>query len=676
MRARVSVPEVTMPAQPAEADGMLDDPGQAVTAPPGAGSRRGGVQSVLVRIGESAFGLLFAALLLLILVSIIGRNVGHGLPWWLDAAQLLFVYLALIGGVVSYGSGDAISFTEVLRRLPEPIRQLAEGLSVGAVLGLSALECYAATQATVAVQGQVSTTASIPSVLYSAPFAVAFLLWALIALVHALRVVRGVLPGIGLLVGLVIVGVPSLPSIAAGGGLETTQSLGYAFLFMLLLLLAGTPLSFVLLAGAYLTNALTAFSSQELPIDLVSATGDVLLLAIPFFIFVGYLLTDGTLSRPLTRFFDALVGHLPGGKNLVALISMFVFSGISGSKIADVAAVSVSLRGILDDEPEDDDRRIEAARIKAEALEAGHGDRSTGGRPGERTGLLCGAAVAGETIPPSLVLLVLGSVTSLSITKLFLAGIAPAAMMFVLIALYATFVAIRGRRDGQPRQRWVGLRPTFSRGVLAIPALLIPVILLLGIGVGLTTPLEASVVAVAYALVLTSLGSRSRIFQVVTRVSRHTTRFGGSILILILFAVPLARQITLSTVADGLAQFVNTLGGGKVVFLVISVGALVVFGQLLEGLPAILLFGPILMPLATQFHVSPFQYAILLSIGLGLGAFSPPFGVGLYSTVTIEETTLAKAIRPWGRYMSVVLLGVVIVAVFPPLSTFLPNLLG
>ena len=282
MRARVSVPEVTMPAQPAEADGMLDDPGKAVTAPPGAGSRRGGVQSVLVRIGESAFGLLFAALLLLILVSIIGRNVGHGLPWWLDAAQLLFVYLALIGGVVSYGSGDAISFTEVLRRLPEPIRQLAEGLSVGAVLGLSALECYAATQATVAVQGQVSTTASIPSVLYSAPFAVAFLLWALIALVHALRVVRGVLPGIGLLVGLVIVGVPSLPSIAAGGGLETTQALGHAVLFMLLLLLAGTPLSFVLLAGAYLTNALTAFSSQELPIDLVSATGDVLLLAIPF----------------------------------------------------------------------------------------------------------------------------------------------------------------------------------------------------------------------------------------------------------------------------------------------------------------------------------------------------------------------------------------------------------
>jgi len=380
------------------------------------------------------------------------------------------------------------------------------------------------------------------------------------------------------------------------------------------------------------------------------------------------------LSRPLTKFFDALVGHLPGGKNLVALISMFVFSGISGSKIADVAAVSVSLRGILDEEFDDvkDDKKLQAALVEAERLESGHRGFAEGVRPGDRAGLLCGAAVAGETIPPSLVLLVLGSVTSLSITKLFLAGIVPALVMFLLIALYATLAAGRGQRS---RQHWAGLRPTVSRGVLAVPALLIPVILLLGIGIGLTTPLEASVVAVAYALILTSIGSRGRIFQVVVRVSRHTTRFGGSILILILFAVPLARQITLSTIAQDLARLVNSLGGGKAVFIVVSVATLIVFGQLLEGLPAVLLFGPILVPLAANFHVPTFQYAILLTIGLGLGAFSPPFGVGLFSTVTIEQTTLAKAIRPWARYMSVVLFGLVIVAVFPVLSTFLPGLL-
>lgn len=664
-----------MPALRASVDGGFE----SAQAPPA--TRRWTAAAVLERIGESAFGLMFAALLLLILTSIIGRNLGHGLSWWLDAAQLLFVYLALTGGVVSYASGDAISFTEVLRRLPVRVGELAEGLSVGAVLGLSAIECYASTEATIAVQGQVSTTAGIPSVLYAAPFAVAFLLWGLTSLIRAAKIARRPVPVIGLVLGLAVVALPYLSSHSMALTFGTTQALGFAFLTMLVLLLAGTPLSFVLLAGAYMTNALAAFSTQELPIDLVSATGDVLLLAIPFFIFVGYLLTDGSLSRPLTRFFDALVGHLPGGKNLVALISMFVFSGISGSKIADVAAVSVSLRGILDDDREvDGEQRIEAAVVKAEELETGRLAPSTGGRPGERTGLLCAAAVAGETIPPSLVLLVLGSVTSLSITKLFLAGILPAALMFVLIGVYAVFVARRagraGRagREGEARQRWVGLRPTLSRGVFAIPALLIPVILLLGIGVGLTTPLEASVVAVAYALILTSLGSRRKTFRVIGRVSRHTTRFGGSILILILFAVPLARQITLSSVAGGLADTVKSLGGGKVVFIVISVLALIVFGQLLEGLPAILLFGPILVPLASHFHVSTFQYAILLSMGLGLGAFSPPFGVGLFSTVTIEETSLSKAIRPWARYISVVLVGLVIVALFPPLSTFLPDL--
>lgn len=635
-------------------------------------TRRSPATAVLQRLGEGLFGLLFAALLVLILASIVGRNIGHGLPWWVDAAQLLFVYLALTGGVVSYATGDAIAFTEVVRRLPQAVSEAAGGVTVGAVLGLSVIECYASMQAMLAVQGQVSTIAGIPSVLYAAPFAVAFLLWALIGLVRTARMVRHPLSVVGVLVGIAIVALPYL--VSSSDGPSTTQALGFAFVIMLVLLLVGTPLAFVLLSGAYLTNALAAFSSQQLPIDLVSATGDILLLAIPFFIFVGYLLTDGSLSRPLTRFFDALVGHLPGGKNLVALISMFVFSGISGSKIADVAAVSVSLRGILDEEFDDakDDKKLQAALVEAERLESGHRGFAEGVRPGDRAGLLCGAAVAGETIPPSLVLLVLGSVTSLSITKLFLAGIVPALVMFLLIALYATLAAGREQRS---RQHWAGLRPTVSRGVLAVPALLIPVILLLGIGIGLTTPLEASVVAVAYALILTSIGSRGRIFQVVVRVSRHTTRFGGSILILILFAVPLARQITLSTIAQDLARLVNSLGGGKAVFIVVSVATLIVFGQLLEGLPAVLLFGPILVPLAANFHVPTFQYAILLTIGLGLGAFSPPFGVGLFSTVTIEQTTLAKAIRPWARYMSVVLFGLVIVAVFPVLSTFLPGLL-
>jgi len=648
-------------------DGTIRSPAEPVT------TRRSRAAAVLQLLGEALFGLLFAALLVLILASIVGRNIGHGLSWWVDVAQLLFVYLALTGGVVSYATGSAIAFTEVVRRLPATVSEAARGVTLGAVLALSGIECYASMEAMLAVRGQVSTIAAIPSVLYAAPFVVAFLLWGLISVVRILAMVRRPLSAVGPLVGVAVVALPYLLTSAAG--LSTTQALGFAFVVMLVLLLVGTPLSFVLLSGAYLTNTLASFSLQELPIDLVSATGDVLLLAIPFFIFVGYLLTEGSLSRPLTRFFDALVGHLPGGKNLVALISMFVFSGISGSKIADVAAVSVSLRGILDEEFDDEDEDLEAALVEAKRLKSEHDGASVteGVRPGDRAGLLCGAAVAGESIPPSLVLLVLGSVTSLSITKLFLAGIIPAVVIFVLIALYTTLAAGRKQRS---RQHWAGLRPTVSSGVLAVPALLIPVILLLGIGIGLTTPLEASVAAVAYALILTSVVSRGSIFKIVTRVSRHTTRFGGAILILILFAVPLARQITLSSVAQDLAGLVNSLGGGKAVFIVVSVATLIIFGQLLEGLPAVLLFGPILLPLAVNFGVPPFQYAILLTIGLGVGAFSPPFGVGLFSTVTIEETTLAKTMGPWSRYMSVVLFGLVIVAVFPVLSTFLPGLLS
>jgi tripartite ATP-independent transporter DctM subunit len=526
-------------------------------------------------------------------------------------------------------------------------------VALGAVLALSVIEAWESAQATLNSRGQSSTIASIPLVLYTAPFAVAFALWAAASLARIARDCRSLTGLAGGALGAAVIVVPLAATQSSPMMMDNTKALSIGFIIMLALLLLGTPLSFVLLSGAYLANTFPGLNGpQELPLDLVSSTNDILLLSIPFFIFVGYLLTDSSLSRPLTRFFDSLVGHLRGGEGLIALVSMYVFSGISGSKVSDVAAVSASLRGILDDEH--DESAVDQIR------------------PGERAGLFCGAAVAGETIPPSLVLLVLGSVTSLSITKLFLAGILPSVLMFVLLAAYAVVVA--GRSDG-PRKRWVGPRTTAHTAYKAIPALLIPLILLAGIGAGLTTPLEAAVVAAAYAIVLTLLYNRSRSFTITYRVVRRVARYGGSIIILILFAVPLARQITLSSVADDLASLIGDLGGGKFVFIAISVLALVIFGQLLEGLPAILLFGPILMPLATQFGVPTLQYAILLTVGLGLGAFSPPFGVGLFSTIAVEDTTLGRTIGPWARYISVVVVGIVLLAVIPAISTFLPSLL-
>lgn len=623
--------------------------------PPGTRSRRAVAGNLLMGVGDAFFATLTAALFAVILANVVGREVfGHGLPWWLDVAQLLFVYLALTGGVIGYCSGDSIHFGELVRRMPRPLGRVGEGVALGAVLALSVVEAWESVQATLDSRGQSSTIASIPLVLYAAPFAVAFFLWAVVSLSRIARDCRSLLGLAGGVLGAAVIVVPFVITQSSPTMMDSTKALGIGFIIMLALLLLGTPLSFVLLSGAYLANTLPGLNGpQELPLDLVSSTNDILLLSIPFFIFVGYLLTDSSLSRPLTRFFDSLVGHLRGGQGLIALVSMFVFSGISGSKVSDVAAVSASLRGILDDEHDE-----------------GAGD---GVRSGDRAGLLCGAAVAGETIPPSLVLLVLGSVTSLSITKLFLAGIFPSVLMFVLLGVYAMVMAGRGQRA---HSRWVGARTTVHTAYKAIPALLIPLILLAGIGAGLTTPLEAAVVAAAYAVVLTFVYNRGRSFAITYRVVRRVARYGGSIIILILFAVPLARQITLSSVADDLSAMIADLGGGKFAFIAISVLALVIFGQLLEGLPAILLFGPILMPLATQFGVPTLQYAILLTVGLGLGAFSPPFGVGLFSTIAVEETTLGRTIGPWTRYISVVVVGVVLLALIPAISTYLPGLLG
>jgi tripartite ATP-independent transporter DctM subunit len=356
-------------------------------------------------------------------------------------------------------------------------------------------------------------------------------------------------------------------------------------------------------------------------------------------------MTEGGLSRRLTDFVISLVGRFRGGMLQVIVVSMYIMSGISGSKVADVAAVGTTMKDIM---------------------------RRERYNPGETAAVLATCAVMGETVPPSIAMLVLASVTSLSIGSLFVAGLLPAAVIALCLMVLIYFRS-RGRA-GELKKH--SLREIVRAGVNAIPAVVAPVILIGGIVSGVATPTEVSSTAVIYALVLSVFVYRTLGGGQLWRVMTGTAAQAGMVLFITSTASTFSWSLTIAKMPQRIAALFGTLHGSATLFMLATIVTLVVMGALLEGLPALLIFGPLLLPMAAQFGVDPLQYGIVLIIAMGLGAFSPPIGVGMFVTCSICDTTMENASRHMVPYLVVVVIGLLLVAFVPWFSLVMPGLLS
>jgi tripartite ATP-independent transporter DctM subunit len=369
------------------------------------------------------------------------------------------------------------------------------------------------------------------------------------------------------------------------------------------------------------------------------------MLSIPFFVLAGYVMTEGGLSRRLTDFVISLVGRFRGGMLQVIVVSMYIMSGISGSKVADVAAVGTTMKSVMRRERYD---------------------------PGETAAVLATCAVMGETVPPSIAMLVLASVTSLSIGSLFVAGLVPAAVIALCLMLLI-YVRSRGRAGEMKKH---SLREIFAAGLDAIPAIVAPVILIGGIVGGVATPTEVSSTAVIYALVLSMIVYRSLSSRQLWRVMAGTAAQAGMVLFITSTASTFSWSLTIAKMPQKIAAAFGALHGSATLFMIATIVTLVVMGALLEGLPALLIFGPLLLPMAQQFGIDPLQYGIVMIIAMGLGAFSPPIGVGMFVTCSICDTTMENASRHMVPYLVVVVIGLLLVAFVPWFSLVMPGLMN
>src|SRR3954453_9691192 len=599
----------------------------------------------LLWIVDALAALLLAADLAVVLASVFYRYVLNApLEWADDVARALMVAFSFFGAAAALARGENVGVVFFVEKLPPGIRRMVEAAgSLIVVITAISVAVYSLQLGQMTV-GQ-TTGSGLPSEIGFYPMGVGGIFMGIFAL-DRLRRLR--LTDIG--AGVVIIGAVAgvwygwselAPDWMPGSGLLMLAA-------FVICLLGGMPIGFVLALSALVfiwvegTLPGVIFAQQ-----MARGIDNFVLLAIPFFILIGYLMEANGMSVRLIEALERLVGRMRGGLNVVMVLSMVIFSGISGSKMADVAAVGSVL--------------ILAARRSRQS-------------PGHAVALLAASAVMAETIPPCINLIILGFVANMSIGGLFMAGLLPSA--FMAAALIAMAIIFGGRTTtlgldeaGRPLSVLIG------SGI--VPFGLIAVIFG-GYRSGFATATEASAFAVVYALVVGGLAFRELSWRGTGKVLMHSAVRSGMVLFIVAAAQSLAYTLTLQQIPHMLGDFMVDLASkhGSWLFMILSIVMLIFMGSVLEGAAALIIFGPLLMPVARQLGIDPLHYGVVLVIGMGIGLFAPPLGLGLYGSCLIGGGRLEDTVRPIMKYLGVLFLCLIVIAFVPWISTALPRAIG
>ncbi|MGD0623636.1 MAG: TRAP transporter large permease [Thermodesulfobacteriota bacterium] len=368
------------------------------------------------------------------------------------------------------------------------------------------------------------------------------------------------------------------------------------------------------------------------------------LLAVPFFILAGGLMDTGGISFRLVNLARALVGHFRNGLGMVSIVSEIFFSGISGSTAADTAAIGSIMIPAMN----------QAGYSLARA-----------------TAIVCAACGMGILVPPCIAMVVYGGVANVSIGALFAGGFLPA---FVMASALMTLLYIQARRAGVPPTQWSGTKLLAKAFKESLLALFMPVIIFGGILGGICTPTEAAVLAVLYGLVISMFIYREITLPKLAEILLETGIITGKVMIMVGMASVFAWILSREQVPIALAHFIQSMGGGKIAFLFLINIAFLFLGAILEGVPAIIMTVPILLPIATQFGIDPVHFGIILIANMGIGLFLPPVGLGVFIGCSIGKVTIAEVTKPLLPYLGVNFATVLLITYWPWLTLAIPGI--
>lgn len=604
-----------------------------------------GGTAILRRGIEGAAALVLAVDVLAVFFSVVWRYFLHDpVDWAEEVARALLMLLVFLGASIGLAKGQHLGIDSVRGMLPERGRIFAIQCCNWVVLAVAATLAYSGAQLLMSSRGQI-TPFGLPQVLLVAPVFIGGVLFLVFSLRNLAGGPRGPVVASGLAMAALGGFVFALQALAPAVSPQAGSWMLLAFVFCLV---GGVPIAFALAfsSGLYFTLnptlPLVVYSQQ------VAAGADhFVLLAIPFFVLAGLVMEVNGMSSRLIELLVRAVGRVRGGINLIMITAVAFFSGISGSKLADVAAVG----GIM---------MPAVRRCQQDENEA--------------AGLLAATAVMAETIPPCINLIIFGFVANVSIGGLFIAGLVPAAFLAVSLGVLAVIVGTRA----DPAQAF----PNQRRLLTLIGGALVGLVMILMIGKGVTsgvaTSTEVSAFAVVYALLVGGLAFRELTWRSVYRLFVDSAALAGSILFIVAAASSLSYALTIEQIPQNLASAMIDVGHtyGVWLFLLISIALMVVFGSVLEGAPALIIFGPLLTPIAAQLGMRELHYGIVLVIAMGLGLFSPPVGLGLYATCAVTGTRMANVVRPMAKYLAVLFVALLVIAFVPSLTLWLPGQFG
>lgn len=593
------------------------------------------IERALRLIAEIPAAILVVAEVIVLFTGVMARYVFHApLVWTDELASILFLWLAMLGSVIALQRSEHMRLTAVVSGLSPAGRARTEALASAAVAVFLVMLIPSAWDYA-SDQWFIETPAL---GIHDTYRAVAILAGGLLMVVTALsRLLR--LSWKDAAFGVLTIGALAAVLHFAGPSLHALGNWNLVLFFVLLLgtgVLLSVPIGFAfgLATLAYLAT-LTRTPLTIVVSRMDEGMSNLILLAVPLFVFLGLLIEMTGMARAMVNFLASLLGHVRGGLSYVLLGAMYLVSGISGSKAADMAAIAPVLFPEM---------------------------KRRGVNEGELVSLLSASGAMSETIPPSLVLITIGSVTGVSIAALFTGGLMPALVLAIALALIARFRARGENLAGVVRPPWRVVGRSF---IIAIPALILPFVIRTAVIEGIATATEVSTIGIVYGILVGILIYRQFPLRRLYPMLVETAALSGAILLIIGTATGMAWALTQSGFSRQLAQAMASMPGGAAGFLAVSILAFVVLGSVLEGIPAIVLFGPLLFPSARLVGINEVHYAMVVILAMGIGLFAPPFGVGYYAACAIGRVSPDVAMRRIWPYLLAVLAGLIVVAAVP-----------
>jgi tripartite ATP-independent transporter DctM subunit len=588
---------------------------------------------------EAVAALILTAEVVILGAGVTARYVLHKpLVWSDELASILFLWLTMLGAVIALRRGDHMRMTGIVARVSPGTRALLEAFAGAASIAFLLLILPQALDYAAEERFIVTPALEITNAWRAAAIPVGITLMLLAAVFRLFRRndLKPALLAIAIMAALVAL------FWFAGPALKTLGKLNLIIFFVGVVglnVFAGVPIAFSFALATFGYLALT--TSTPLPVmvgRLDEGMSHLVLLAVPLFIFLGALIEMTGMAKAMIQFLASLLGHVRGGLSYVLIGAMYLVSGISGSKVADMAAIAPVLFPEM---------------------------KARGAKPGDLVALLAATGAQTETIPPSIVLITIGSVTGVSIAALFTGGLLPALVLGLALCVVVWWRYRGEDLSGATRYSW---REIARLTVIALPAVALPFVIRAAVVEGIATATEVSTIGIAYSVVMGLLVYRQFDWRRLPGMLIDTAALTGAIIFIVGCATGMAWGLTQSGFSQDLARAMAGIPGGAWGFLAISIVAFTILGSVLEGIPAIVLFGPLLFPIAKQAGVHEVHYAMVVIFAMGIGLFAPPFGVGYYGACAISKVNPDEGLRYIGGYMLALLIGLIAVAALPWIS--------